>query len=272
MQARPPIPVVHLFQPERAALLEILGDLSDAEWALPTACPGWTVKDVALHILGGDVGIVARKRDGFHVPLPDAETFVEALNRHNEQWVESTRRISPPQLIDLLAHVGPQVYATLEGLDLLALGPPVYWAGPDEAPIWLDVAREYTERWHHQQHIRDAVNCPGLLDHTFAAPVFETFAYALPWSFRDIAAPPGTTVELRISGAAGGRWWITREDAAWKRTVPKGSATSSVEIPPELAWKMFTGGLPADLCAAGSKLEGDRDLARSLFDTRAIIV
>ena len=36
----------------------------------------------------------------------------------------------------------------------------VNWAGPEPAPIWLDPAREYTERWVHQQHIRDAVRNP----------------------------------------------------------------------------------------------------------------
>jgi uncharacterized protein (TIGR03083 family) len=35
-----------------ARLLDVLTSLSDDEWALPTECPGWTVKDVAAHVLG----------------------------------------------------------------------------------------------------------------------------------------------------------------------------------------------------------------------------
>ncbi|HEX3202686.1 MAG TPA: hypothetical protein VHW42_12245 [Actinomycetes bacterium] len=38
---------------------------------------------------------------------------------------------------------------------------PVSWVGPDPAPNWLDVAREYSERWTHQQQIRDAAEIPG---------------------------------------------------------------------------------------------------------------
>lgn len=48
-------------------------------------------------------------------------------------------------------------------LDLNALGGPVEWAtGSDPAPAWLDIAREYMERYIHQRQIRDATGRPGL--------------------------------------------------------------------------------------------------------------
>ena len=34
------------------ALAEVCLDLSDAEWALPTECPGWDVKDQLSHLIG----------------------------------------------------------------------------------------------------------------------------------------------------------------------------------------------------------------------------
>src|SRR5918992_6224072 len=40
-----------LFPKVRTALEELLSDLRDDEWALPTVCEGWDVKDVALHLL-----------------------------------------------------------------------------------------------------------------------------------------------------------------------------------------------------------------------------
>jgi hypothetical protein len=59
----------------------------------------------------------------------------------------------------------------------------VSWVGPDPVPNWLDVAREYTERWTHQQQARDAVGMPGLREPTFMAPVLATFVHALPQAF-----------------------------------------------------------------------------------------
>jgi uncharacterized protein (TIGR03083 family) len=38
---------------ERAALAEILETLSPAEWEHPSLCEGWTVRDVAAHVIGG---------------------------------------------------------------------------------------------------------------------------------------------------------------------------------------------------------------------------
>lgn len=36
---------------ERAALAATLADLSDVQWEHDTLCPGWTVKDVAAHVI-----------------------------------------------------------------------------------------------------------------------------------------------------------------------------------------------------------------------------
>ncbi len=51
MQLPGPFDVRPLFREERAELLSLLGSLTADHWSAPTACPGWTVKDVALHLL-----------------------------------------------------------------------------------------------------------------------------------------------------------------------------------------------------------------------------
>ena len=35
----------------RRALGSILGTLDDDEWTMPSACPGWTARDVAAHVI-----------------------------------------------------------------------------------------------------------------------------------------------------------------------------------------------------------------------------
>jgi uncharacterized protein (TIGR03083 family) len=40
---------------QRGRLLSLLASLSDEQWAAPTAAPGWSVKDVALHLLDVDL-------------------------------------------------------------------------------------------------------------------------------------------------------------------------------------------------------------------------
>lgn len=38
------------------------------------------------------------------------------------------------------------------------------WAGEDGDAGWLDIGREFTEQWHHQMQIRDAVGAAPLPD------------------------------------------------------------------------------------------------------------
>jgi uncharacterized protein (TIGR03083 family) len=273
VSAEPPISVTHLFQPEREALLDTLRGLEPAAWRLATVCEGWTVKDVALHVLAGDIGIVARKRDGFSMPLPEADSFVEALNRHNDIWIDAARRFSEPLVVDLLEYMGPQAFAVLGQLDPLATGRPIYWVGPDPAPVWLDIAREYTERWHHQQHIREAAGRPGLLDARFGAPALRTFTFALPWAYRDLLAPAGVSLELGITGAAGGAWTLTRTTDGWE--IREGMALEpevTVSLSDDIAWRTLTGGVAPRDAEAAATVRGDRALALPLFAARGIIV
>ena len=167
------IVVVDRFAPLRTQLLTLLAGLGEDEWARPTAVPRWSVKDVTAHLLGGDIGILSRERDAFRPPSRAVETYrelVDLVNRLNEEWVLAARRMSPRLLRELLALIGPDVEAYFSSLDLEAIGGPVSWAGPDSAPVWFDIAREFTERWHHQQQIRDATGQPPLYDPYFSRP------------------------------------------------------------------------------------------------------
>ena len=168
MKPLEPVLTLQLFPEERAALLKLLASLSPNQWNAPTVCVGWSVKDIAAHLLADDLGRLARGRDAYSgggfkwTGQGDfAEQLLAYVNDYNERWVEAARRLSPRLLIDLLRWGGEETQAYFETLDMLAMGEPVTWAGPEPAPVWLDLAREYTERWCHQQQIRDAVSQPG---------------------------------------------------------------------------------------------------------------
>jgi uncharacterized damage-inducible protein DinB len=53
-----------LLTDDRAALLRLLRTLSAFEWLSDTDVPGWTVKDLAFHVLDDDLGWLSRGRDG----------------------------------------------------------------------------------------------------------------------------------------------------------------------------------------------------------------
>jgi hypothetical protein len=72
MKSPDKIVVIDRFPPLRSQLLALLAGLGEEDWALPTAAPRWSVKDVALHLLGGDVGILSRERDIVRAPVSTA--------------------------------------------------------------------------------------------------------------------------------------------------------------------------------------------------------
>ena len=275
------IDTIDFFAPERAALLDLLRSLSDAEWRAPTVCAGWSVKDLAAHILADDLGGVSRGRDGYTASWFEGpwEELLAYINAQNEAWVDAMRRLSPQLLIELLAFSGERAIAQFRTLGLDAIGHPVDWVSPDPAPVWLDVAREYTERWAHQQQIRDAVDAArgdtsasGLKDRRMMHPVLDAYARALPLTFAAIDAPDGTHVMLRISGDAGSAWSLLRRNGAW-------SLYEGVDAPPDAvatldqdtAWRLFTKAItPAD-ARPRAHLEGDDALASRVLETVSVI-
>jgi len=269
-----PVIVLDLFPEVLDALLKLLSSLSADDWQQPTICPGWSVKDVALHLLGGELGNLSRRRDGYAqgVSTNSWEELVMAINDWNQGWVEATRRISPPLLIDLLALTGLQLCDYFRSLDPYALGSPVSWAGPGPAPVWLDIAREYTERWHHQQHIRDAVNKSGLKEPRFMAPVLSTFVWALPRVFQSTPAAENTCVTLTITGESGGRWSLVQKRSEWVlyQGAPDQPAAEAM-LDADVAWRLFTRGLSPDLAQKGMTVLGGQVLGWKILDMVSII-
>jgi len=289
MKFTEPVIILPLYPEERAALLGLLRRLNKDDWQRPTPCPGWAVKDIAAHLLADDLGLLSRLRDSYVCAPPynpnidwgDWRQLIEFINWQNEAWVLAARRLSPAVLIEMLEKSGHDVYQYFALLDPYALGEPVNWAGPEPAPVWLDIAREYTERWLHQQHIREAVGMPGLKERRLFYPLLDAFACALTHTFRDAQAPTGATVKLVISGNAGGEWTITRLEDEWqlskKATSPlrgcsSQAANATVTIDQEIAWRLFTRGISKQEAQKNTRITGDHALGERVLDMVSILV
>lgn len=266
--------VVDRFAPLRTHLLTLLADLGEDDWARPTAAPRWSVKDVTAHLLGGDISILSGKRDGFRSShkVESYDQLVELVDRLNAEWVLAARRMSLRLLREFLAFSGPEVEKCFASLDPMEMTGPVGWAGPDPAPVWFDLAREFTERWHHQQQIRDATGRPPLYDPYFLSPVLDTFVRALPYAFRNAMAPTGTFVRFEISGGSGGVWFLHRGEEAWNLFLDStAEPVTNVVLPQDTAWRLFTKGIGREKARSLAVITGEADLASPIFATTAII-
>ncbi|HEX5190687.1 MAG TPA: maleylpyruvate isomerase family mycothiol-dependent enzyme, partial [Streptosporangiaceae bacterium] len=215
--AGPPIDARPLFPLERAELIALLDGVAADDWQRPTVCPGWCVHDIVAHIVHDYVRKLARSRDGHESAGPrHGEDLPAFLHRVNQEFVGVSSSWSPRVLIDLLGHLGPQLDEYWACLELDRLGEPVSWAAPDEpAPAWLDMAREYSEYWVHQQQIRDAVGRPGADEDRLVGPVIDVFLRAVPYALRDVPASAGATLDIAVFGPGGGSWVVSRGNARW---------------------------------------------------------
>lgn len=269
-----PIIVIHLFPEVRAELQRVLESLTDEQWDYPTVCTGWTVRDVALHLLGTRIGLLSgmRDHDGQWFDVSSFQELVTLINNQNELWVKAARRISRKLLISLLSFTNEQVTAYLNSLDPNETTSGVGWTGNPADPMWLHIARELTEQWMHHQHICDVAEVTSLKEARFVHPVLSTFVYALPRTYHDTPAPLDTMVKLIITGEGGGIWHLVREAQAWalyaETDLPP---TTTITVDVDTAWRIFTRGLEAETVRQRADVEGEQSLFEVLLTTVAII-
>ena len=178
------------------------------------------------------------------------------------------RRFSPRVLVELLAVSGPAVAALVASQDPHAPALfPVAWAGEQSSENWFDAGREYTEWWHHQMQIRDAVGAPPLLVARWLAPLLDFSVRALPRAYASLDAPEGTAVSIYIDGEA---WTVRRERGRW--VLYEGAPewpTTKVRLDADTAWRIFYNALRG---RPGVVVEGDVLLVEPLLRTRSVMV
>jgi uncharacterized protein (TIGR03083 family) len=267
-----PIQTVHLFPVIDKMLIALLRSLTPEEWSKPTIAKLWTVKDIAAHLLDTNLRTLSMSRDnyfGLQAPqINSYEELVAYLNQLNADWVTAAKRVSPQLLTDQLELTGKQFCDHIASLD--PFGEAVFsvaWAGEDKSENWFHIAREYTEKWIHQQQIRDAVNKPGLMTKELFYPFIDTFMQALPHTYRDIKAAEDTVIKITVTTEIGSDWFLIRNNATWKLSYTADfEPTTTVSIPPAIAWKLFSKGITSadagkDVAISGDEILGEKVLA-----------
>ncbi|MGZ5475073.1 MAG: hypothetical protein ACXW3E_00885 [Thermoanaerobaculia bacterium] len=269
MRAPEPIIVAPLFAPLNDELVHVLRGMNRDEWNA-RAVGTWTSKDVAAHLLDTTLRRLSAQRDGYFAPLAPTYELAAIINEMNAQWVSAAQRLSPEILVEMLDHYGRAHAEHVMTLDANAPGLGVSWAGEEASSNWFDIARELTEKWHHQQQIRDATHRSPLYDLRYFKPVVETFLRGLPYAYRNAKAADGTAISFDIREVTecslvrdAGRWLLNVDDG--------GKPDTTVRMSGDTAWRLFTKGLGRDEARKRSEVSGDSSLAEPLFSMVAIV-
>jgi hypothetical protein len=276
-----PILTAHLFPKVDGLLLALLRSLSPEDWEKQTVSPKGKVKDVAAHLLDTPLRGLSIGRDGYFPPTPKLDSpgaLGAYIDRLNEEGVTVYRRLSPAVLISLMEVACKELAAYHALRDPHAMAPyGVSWAGEEKSANWFDTGREYTERWHHQQQIRLAVDRPEALRHGIMTrelyyPVLDCFMRALPFTYLNVPAAPGAAIRIKVSGECGGSWHLYREEASWVLTENDcGQVAAEAIIPQEIAWRIFTKGIDRESALSQVRISGDRALALPVMGMVSIV-
>ncbi len=271
-----PIITAQLFPKVESHLIELLRSLRPDEWELPTIAGAWTVRDVTAHLLDTETRRVSMGRAKKATAAPaigSSDDLIAFVNRLNRDGVETYGQLSPEELIARIEAVSAELarhMASLDPMDPAPIG--VSWAGEDTSLNWFDIAREYTERWHHQQQIRLATNRPGIMTRELYYPVLDCFMRALPFKYRDRSGDAGTHLRFKVAGDCGGSWYLYRDGERWVQVdVPEGRQVSEATIPQDIAWRIFTKGIDREAATAQVTVTGDRDLGSHVMSMIAIV-
>ncbi len=272
-----PIDTRPLFKPLHHKLMGLLQSLDKEDWNRQTVAKQWKVKDVASHIIDTQLRVLSIQRDGYYGEQPPEinhyDDMVRWMNQLNSDWVSASKRLSPQTLILLLESIGDLVseyYCSLNPWDEAVFS--VAWAGEATSYNWMHVAREYTEYWHHQQQIRDAVDKQGIMSREFFYPVMNTFFQALPHTFRAVEAEKGTVIQARITSKAGGTWYLRKSAEGWKlESEATSTPVAAVAIPIELSWVLFSKSIRPHEIMDRIAIEGDESLAKKVLEMVSVI-
>lgn len=272
------VDTVGLFLPLHRELTEMLRSLDAGDWRRPTRAGAWRVFDVAAHLLDVDLRRLSVQRDGHALPpdrpVDDYPDLIAWLNALNAGWVAAMQRLSPAVLIELIELAGPAVARLFAALDPDAPALyPVAWAGEKTSVNWMDVARDYTERWHHQQQIRDAVGAPPLTAREWLHPLLDTAVRALPHAYRVLREPRDVSVVLEVHGDAADTWTMLSDGAQWTLLHgPHPQPAAHVTIRDDAAWRLLFNQLDTTAARAAMTVVGDERLVAPLIGARAVMV
>jgi len=275
MNPLPAIDVVPIFEKTQHELISLLKSLSSEEWEYSTSSSKWNVKDVVAHLLDGDLRRLSLHRDNHKLPDPsdpinDYEAMVDFLNDLNYAWIRAAKRLSPKLLIELTEFTTPKVIQHLKSLDpkgtaLFSVG----WADETESENWFDIAREYTEKWHHQQQIREATGRPLLVQKKWLSPLISTLIRGVPAVYnKHVTNVKNEKIKIYISGIIDNIWLLAIENDDWQLfKADNKTADTIIEMDVDTAWRLFTKNITEDEALMRINVSGNTELGNLITKT-----
>ncbi|MEL6891578.1 MAG: maleylpyruvate isomerase family mycothiol-dependent enzyme [Actinomycetota bacterium] len=251
-----------------ASLSELLGELPDADWELPSPLPGWSVHDNVAHIIGTEAMLLGEPSPEVTVDRDRLTHVRNDIGEFNEVWIEHLRSSSPA---DVLARFRDH---TDRRLDALRSMTDEEWnadsftpAGPGTYGRFMQI--RVFDCWLHEQDIRDTVGRPGHERGLAVDVTLDELEQAMGFVVGKRAqAPDGSTVRLDLTDGDDLARTIAVEIDGRARVVdtPPSTATVTLRLPVGVLTRRCAGRVEATDVRDQVEILGDVELGDRVFD------
>ncbi len=249
-----------------SSLDALLASLEDDDWDAPTDCPGWSVQDVVVHVIGTE-----RQLQGEAPPdveVPEGGHLRNDIGRMNEAWILDRRGDEPAEvLVELRTVVAERDEA------LSAMAPEEFeadsWtpAGPGTYGRFMQI--RVFDTWIHEQDIREAVGRRGHLEGPAVQRTLTEVRNALPFVVgKRAGAPDGSSVRFEVTGPEAWTVDVVVEGRARVTDDLEGEPTTTITTDLPTFIRLAAGRRSGDAVRADGlvSVSGDQDLGRRVVD------
>jgi uncharacterized protein (TIGR03083 family) len=241
-------------------------DFEESHHALPTDCPGWTVKDVLSHLVSVERMLLGEALPDH--PLPEDLPHVRNdFGRMLEIGVDVRRPVPGEKVLAELAEVLDLRLAALTGIDP---DQPTMLPTGKTGPYVLFMEFRAFDCYTHEQDVRRAVNRPGNLDAPAALCARNRLTSGLSYVFaKKAGARPGQSLRFEVVGPAAFTAHIAvGEDGKAREVEPVADSTVALRMDWETYLKLATGRCaPESVTVTAS---GDTTLATRILANMAV--
>lgn len=236
------------------ATIALCDMLAPAQWRLPTACPGWTVRDQVAHLAGLEARLLGHPRPEHRLP-PFAHVVTD-IDIDIETDVDLRRTRPAANVLDELRELAALHIAELRAdpPDPKARLPHL---GGADLPARLALTLRVCDVWTHGEDIRRAVGCEPDLTAPAAEITTELFLRGFARAVENLAPPDGSVIVLEITEPFPSTQVIAFD------TEPTNTPTVTLRMDVANFTALSAGRIaPSD---ATVEIEGDRALARAIL-------
>jgi uncharacterized protein (TIGR03083 family) len=250
------LPMIDVLDQTFRATERIGSTLSEAEWKLPTECPGWTVQDVVSHLVGFELALMGEPEPAHE--LPDGLDHLRNDTMRRLELPVDLRRSRPGPAV--LAEFGVLIDRRLGQLrELAASGadPEVNSMLFGLRPLSMLMPFRVSDCWTHEQDIRRATGRHGGLDSPAAQVTCQLLTRELPRMVSNAGLPAGTTVRYEVTGPQ-----------QIEQTVGEGQPQITVRMDWETFVRLACGRVDPELAKVAAA--GDVDQVRAVLAGMAV--